>query len=112
MSTTTEILDATCVLRAQPWSRTLAIGGAALAGWLAILVGVTALAEPHPDVLVPGPPRHTLALLHGTDIRVSDLRETHAVLRGTTPGFVRMLYARGALLVLPVRAPGCMPAAR
>ena len=100
------------VPRARAWLRTLAIGGAALTGWLAILVGVTVIAEPHPDVMVLGPPRHTLSLLRGTDIRITDLQETHTVLHGTGPGFVRTLYARGALLVLPARMPGCMPFTR
>ncbi len=92
--------------------RTLAIAAGALSAWLVILIGITLVAEPHPDVLVPGPPRHTLSLLRGTDIRVTDLQETHAILHGSSPGFVRTLYARGAVVVLPARAPGCMPFAR
>jgi hypothetical protein len=108
MSTTT---DATASARLRPPGRrglaTLAVGTGAVAGWLLILLAVTLLAEPHPDVLVPGPPRHTLALLHGTDIRVTDLQDHYAVLHGTRPGFVRTLYAQGAYAVLPARAPGC-----
>lgn len=112
MSTTTDVCESVSTPRARPWLRTLTIGGAALVAWLAILIGITVVAEPHPDVLVLGPPRHTLSLLRGTDIRVTDLQETHAVLHGTARGFVRTLYARGALVVLPARAPGCMPFAR
>ena len=85
----------------------LVVGAAALAGWLTILLAVTAIAEPHPNVLVFGPPQHTLSLLRETDIRVADLQANYAVLHGRSRGFVRTLYARGALLVLPARAPGC-----
>lgn len=109
MSMTTDLIATHAEPPSRSWSRTLGIGGLAVFCWIAILVGVTVVAEPHPDVLVLGPPHHTLSLLRDTDIRVTDLQETHAVLHGTGRGFVRTLYARGAFLVLPARAPGCMP---
>lgn len=108
MSTITETRETAPARRARPWVRTIVTGGGALLVWLALLAGVTVIAEPHADVMVLGPPRHTLSLLRGTDIRLTDLQETHAVLHGTGRGFVRQLYAHGALVVLPARAPGCM----
>ena len=81
---------------------------AVFAGWLTILVGVTAAFEPTNDVVVFGPPSRTLALLDGTDIRITDVRPHMTKLRGTEPGFVRALYANGALLVLPVKSASCL----
>lgn len=115
MSMTTEAgTRSAATLRAtwRRWGGTLVIAITALAGWLTILMAVTVIAEPNRDVLVLGPPQHTLSLLRGTDIRVSDLKETHAVLHGSTRGFVRTLYAHGAVMVLPARIHGCMPFGR
>ena len=81
---------------------------AVFAGWLTVLVGVTAAFEPTNDVVVLGPPSRTLALLDGTDIRITDVRPHMTKLRGTEPGFVRALYANGAMLVLPVKSASCL----
>ena len=93
----------------EPETSTIAsVLPAVFAGWLAILVAVTAAFEPTNDVVVFGPPRRTLALLDGTDIRITDVRPHMTKLRGTEPGFVRALYANGAMLVLPVKSASCL----
>ena len=98
MSTTTE-----------PETRALfAVLPAVFAGWLTILITVTAAFEPTKVVLVFGSPERTLALLDGTDIRITDVRPHMTKLRGTEPGFVRALYANGAMLVLPVKSASCL----
>ncbi len=78
------------------------------AGWVAVMALVTWMFEPTSDVLVLGPPKRTLALIEGTDIRIADLRSHYAILRGTERGFVRTLYARGAVLVLPAKSKSCL----
>lgn len=81
---------------------------AVFAGWITVLVAVTAAFEPTNDVVVFGSPERTLALLDGTDIRITDVRPHMTKLRGTEPGFVRALYANGAMLVLPVKSSSCL----
>lgn len=98
MSTTTE-------RRHSNLPRTAAI---VAAGWVAVMALVTVTFEPMNDVLVLGPPERTLALIEGTDIRITDLRSHYAILRGTERGFVRALYVRGAGLVLPAKSVSCL----
>lgn len=86
-------------------TRTIA---AAFVGWLAVLAGVTVVLEPTSDVVVFGPPERTLALLEGSDTRLTNITPRYAILRGTEPGFVRALYANGAGLVLPARNSSCL----
>lgn len=81
---------------------------AVFAGWIAVLVAVTAAFEPTNEVVVFGPPSRTLALLEGTDIRITDVRPFMTKLRGTERGFVRALYGNGAMLVLPVKSASCL----
>lgn len=98
MSTTTE----------RRLSSLLQTAALVAAGWVGVMAMVTVVFEPMTDVLVLGPPERTLALIEGTDIRITDLRPRYAILRGTERGFVRALYARGAGLVLPAKSVSCL----
>jgi hypothetical protein len=96
MSTTTDI------------TRTAGRVAAALGAWAALVVAITAVAEPTRDAVIFGDPRRALALLEGTDTRILDVGAHRTIVRGTAKGFVRELYANGAWLVLPARAGGCL----
>ncbi len=82
-------------------------GALALAGWFALLTGMTVLAEPTSDVVIVGPQALVLQALRGSDTRIVAAGENYMRVRGMERGFVRALYANGAWLVLPGRAGGC-----
>lgn len=80
----------------------------ALGGWAALLIVITAIAEPSRDVLLLGDPARTLPLLAGSDTRIVTVTARFAIVRGTERGFVRALYANGAWIVLPARGKSCV----
>lgn len=88
--------------------RLLRHGGAALALWLAAIILLTAFLEPVRTVAVFGSEHRVLAALAGTDVRIISAGRGYLVVRGDEKGFVRRLYAQGALLVLPSRPSGCI----
>lgn len=80
-----------------------------LAAWALLLAAITAVAEPTQMVIVVGPKDRSMAALAGSDTRLVDSGAGYIVVSGTERGFVRALYAGGALLVLPKRsAGGCL----
>ena len=83
-----------------------------LAAWFATAGALTALAEPSEFVVVIGPRDRSLAAMAGADARLVDAGTGFLRVAGDTPGFVRRLYAHGALLVLPARAGGCLALTR
>jgi hypothetical protein len=78
-----------------------------LGTWLSTLVLMTLLFEPIPTVAVFGPAAQTIAALEGSDTRILDAGSGYVIVRGESEGFVRELYRKGALLVLPARD-GCL----
>ncbi len=87
-------------------ARSLAVLIALLAGWIAAMAVVTALAGPRvPAVIVIGPTAASglpegAGMLGGGPHRV--------IVTGEVPHFVRSLYASGAWLVLPALRNGCL----
>jgi hypothetical protein len=85
-----------------------AIAAAALlASWL--IVVATAVVVPAPGaVAVVGGPERTLAIIAAAEGRIVEPGALITIARSDDPGFVRRLYAGGALLVLPSRPGGCL----
>lgn len=94
--------------RGEPAKHLFAWGTVAAGLWLVALALITAFLEPLRTVAVFGPAHHVVAALEGTDMRIRSAGTGYLVVEGDTPGFVRRLYARGALLVLPSRPAGCI----
>jgi hypothetical protein len=81
---------------------------AALTLWALLIIVVTALFEPSPDVLLIGPPDLMIRTLDGSDSRLVDAGAAYVRVRGMERGFVRALYANGAWLIIPAGIGGCI----
>jgi hypothetical protein len=87
--------------------KTLTTGALFLAGWLAILTGVTVLDGSAPAVLIVFPSHEFLAKIP-ENAAVLDMSPTSITLVSDDTDFVRRLYQAGATLVLPAGLSGCM----
>ena len=80
----------------------------ALATWFTALAVVTYAAEPSREVLVWVPDARVAETLSSAPVSVLDGQSGGFLrVRGDTPGFVRILYASGAWMVLPAGSGGC-----
>jgi hypothetical protein len=90
--------------------RLLAGTALVLAIWMSALVAITRYLEASRSVAVIAPAGRTLASLAGTDARIVSIGAGIVVVDSAERGFVRLLYERGAWLVLPSRPSGCIRA--
>ena len=87
---------------------TISVALVALAGWFTTLAVVTYAAEPSREVMVWVPEARLAETLSSAPVSVlGGQRGGFLRVRGDTPGFVRILYASGAWMVLPAGSGGC-----
>jgi len=75
------------------------------------LAGLTLLFQPTPAVMVFGSQERALGAIVQSDGLIVEQGNGFMVGRGERQGFVRDLYAAGALLVLPAVTGGCLASA-
>jgi hypothetical protein len=79
-----------------------------ITGWLTVLSLVALLTNAAPAYVVPFPPQGFMNALP-EESSVISARKFSITLASEEAEFVRTLYNRGALLVLPAGLPGCLP---
>jgi hypothetical protein len=92
--------------RLRRFSYPCKVGAAALGIWFGAVVALTALAEPTSAVLVLDPGYGLAPALGEAGAALAGAMGPFLQVQAVRPGFVGKLYAHGALLVLPMPAPG------
>ncbi len=89
----------------------LGAGALALAAWFTALAILAYAVEPSAEVIAWAPRDRLATTLSTVPASVLDgSRNGFLRLRGESPGFVKALYASGALIVLPASRGGCRAA--
>ncbi len=106
MSTTTEAWpnDTSPLARG---GKLAAAGLAVVLGWFLAVAVLTYFIDLSPTVIVFGPERTTMAAMSRSGTLVLEGGPGFIVVQGKGRGFVRMLYAEGAWLVMPSNLDAC-----
>ena len=89
-------------------TRLLATAALVMGLWIGGLALVTCFLEPTATVLVFGSQARVAGAAVAAGVDLLDVGFASGLLRSQRKGFVRDLYAKGALLVLPAPAGGCL----
>lgn len=89
------------------WQSVPKVTVVALTLWFAGLAFAALLVEPTREVIVFAPQARLATIVSRAPVTVLDNPGSYLRVRGTEPGFVRDLYASGAMLVMPATTGGC-----